>query len=359
MALRLLFDLPLTPETHFQCIEYEEQSKTALHRAAEKNATRAMGFLLDHGWDMDRDLGTTAGTPLNVAATSLLTRDAAILLLRRGANLFCCRRSGAGFNVLHRALQDPDVELKGDQQFSLVRILVESCADLFLPVLDKLLGARDHLLWTPLHLAVFKCDMPSVLTLLELGRCDLAAEDSRRFTPLMLALYSEHFAEARFENLEAIYARRGWGLSSLAELKLGHQPWMVERWREMAGLLVKAGSPVPKTLGTTGDYEFLFVKVAQQLSMAAADPERDLEDEFRKAFKNFRFLQHPSPRTGLDPVVKLFAEQNSAVIFPDGCVEGEDVPWIQMEYGRPRSASSGDPGQGIAFRLWRQDHSEG
>ena len=248
--MRPLPDLPTLTNARgdLQCIGFEENSMSALHRAAQQNATRAMGFLLDHGWDMNRDLADT-GTPLNVAAASLLTRDAAILLLKRGANLFCCRQSGAGFNVLHCALQDADVQLKGDQQFSLVRILVESCSDIILPVREKLLQGRDNAMWTPLHLAVFKCDMPSLLALLELGGCDLAAQDRMRFTPFMLTLYNEYFSEYRFENLKAIYSRLVGDPSSVAELNIQHQPWMVERWKEMAVLLVKAGSPIPKRWG--------------------------------------------------------------------------------------------------------------
>ncbi|KAK0709245.1 ankyrin repeat-containing domain protein [Lasiosphaeria miniovina] len=318
------------------CIEFQKDSMSALHSAAQENATRAIKFLLEHGWDIDRDLGKT-GTALNVAASSFAMRDAAILLLERGASLFCCREQGEGFSVMHRAVQCPDVHLKGDQQFSLIRILVESCPDIFLPVMDKLVRARDEKLkQTALHLAIFHSDMPSFLTLLEFGQCDLAVQNAMGFTPLMMAEYKIHFREGQSDGLEAGLLRRGWDRSEVEKQNLRDQAWMVERWRQMVELLVEASSPTPEKLAIANEYEFLIKHAVLQFVMATRKPGCDEHDELGKAFKHFAFMQGPSAKTGLDPAVGLNKEDKTIVLFPDGYAVGRSVPSVAIQYGSRR-----------------------
>jgi ankyrin repeat protein len=110
----------LLNESHGQLV-----LRTALHNAAEANAIQAIEFLLECGADIDLDIDGI-GTPLALAATTFSSRDAAVLLLRRGASVYCKKSGGSGYTVLHHAVERADFELRFEQQFSLVRTLLEA-----------------------------------------------------------------------------------------------------------------------------------------------------------------------------------------------------------------------------------------
>jgi len=69
-----------------------------------------------------------------------------------------------------------------------------------------------------------------------------------------------------------------------------------------------------------------------------------MTNELRKAFKNFHFLQRPSPRTGLNPLVGLVEGEEAVVIFPDGCAVGRGLPSIWIHYDGPSFSSLGATG---------------
>lgn len=316
-------------------VGFTYKSKSALHQAAMANATRSIQLLLDYGWAIDQDLGEF-GTPLHMAADSFNTREAAVLLLERGANLFCCRANGEGFNVLHRAVENPDLLLQGEQQFSLSRTLIESCPERFLPVKDELLQSVDSGGRTVMEAAIIRCDAPTVQLLVELGGTDLAKEIIPGMTPLVMALQHVYFGSRFVENILGEIARR----VPQAELlvfgdNLSDQAWMKQRYVRISELLVEAGSPIPAIEELTGEYELLLRYAALQIAQAIEEnPDCDRHHELQEAFREFRFMREGG-------VISWSEERREVAIFPRGIHvgSGQTSPMIQISLPMLRTRS--------------------
>jgi hypothetical protein len=132
-----------------------------------------LNFLLDYGVDINI-CTSKLGAPLAVAASRFTSRDIAVSLLRRGANILCNLEKGPGFFVLHVAQEILNIFLEGPQQFSVARVVAETSLRKFAP---EVVNSKDNKGFTALHSAAEHCDLGVVKLLVGLG-CDIGALDN-------------------------------------------------------------------------------------------------------------------------------------------------------------------------------------
>jgi ankyrin repeat protein len=287
-----------------------------LHRAVEANAVQVARFLVEKGANMDLDLGEN-GTPLCVAANTFLSRECAVLLLENGANLYCCKANGDGYNVLHAATAYPDGALKGDQEFSLARTLFEEASARLLIEARRLMNSTDKFGHTPLHEAVHQCDIRTVELLLEIGETDLSTVGLLGQTPLMAALHRQHFGQEFADGFIT------WLGIANPPPDLRNQAWMDERFRLIAEMLIEAGSPLPEKDETIGAYKFLIMHAVRTVFKHSSDA--DLAEKIRSLFAKFNFMEKPSPRTGFAARVWMSTDRRTISIFPHGIYRGAPI----------------------------------
>lgn len=301
---------------------------SALHDAASGNAARVIDFLMSQGAHVDLDMDIL-GTPLNVAAGSLRTRDAAMRLLKSGASIRCCKADGENYTVLHRAVSDPDLELRGDQQFSLVSTLLEAFPEQFLEDEGLTLNLVDRYGQSVLHRAVMMADVSSVQALLELPGIDLSMRDLLGETALTLALRQAHYAhpwtEASFK--EFLVEKMGYSEDSVYSRDLSHiRQWYKSVGKRIAKMLIDKGSPIPSRNSSTGDYDFLLEHAAKQVIMHIIDgSDDDIKKVTYEAFRDFEFFQQPTHELGQPAMIMYAAERRELLVYPEGHYRGAPI----------------------------------
>jgi hypothetical protein len=229
-----------------------------LHHAASVDGIAAIRFLLEKGANIELDLGEN-GTPLCVASRTFQSRRCAVLLLIEGAKLFCCNAKGDGYNVLHNSIAIPDVFMKGDQELSLTRTLIEAIPARIFDERHHLVNSKNLLGCTPIHMAVWCCDIKTVELLVEIGGTDLSIEDPSGRTPLMIAIFRKQYVQEDADGYAKWLKERG---AANPPAKLHDQRWMKQRYDKIAEILLDAGSPVPERDEGTGEYMFLLMQAA-------------------------------------------------------------------------------------------------
>jgi cytohesin len=171
---------------------------TPLHWAAYSGQAGAATVLLDRGAD-PKARDAFGFTPLHYAATKELVD----LLLDRGADINARSRSN-GWTPLHRAAFTSNVEV--------ARELVARGANV---------DARDRLGKRPLHYAAGWAQTPEMVRVLIAGKADVNARDHAGWTPLHNAAYAGKVEMARLL-LDAgarAFAEDDFGMTPLAQAR--------------------------------------------------------------------------------------------------------------------------------------------
>ncbi|CEL02571.1 hypothetical protein ASPCAL03739 [Aspergillus calidoustus] len=253
-------------------LQTRADDQSVLHLAARSNATHAVTYLLDHGADIDLDIQPT-GTALNVAAGNFENRDAVVLLLQRGANIFCSLHRGSMHSILHIADSDFDSQ-ESAQQFSLVQVLLETFPDKFVKDGGPTINAQDRYGRTALHYAAMRGHLNAVRALVALPHIEVSVKEIEGWTPLMWALHSVHFSD-----------------ESLLLAETDHRSKR-NRCKTICKILIDANSAVPEVEPHTGDYLFLLQwGMNRLLRLVSGAPATSLTQYASTVFRNFNFVK--------------------------------------------------------------------
>jgi hypothetical protein len=303
-------------------LNFKLEGITALHKAAAFNSTRSISFLLEKG--AEKDLHSEPyGTPLAFAAESFKTRDAAVLLLREKASIFCNKSEGTGYTVLHAAVTTADVSLKGEQQFSGVKILLETLPEKFFAVIDgvKILNSKDKKGYTVLHYAVIAADVRTVAALLELNDVDIGAVDNNGWTPLMWAVVHARLGTASPEGATMVIRNTTSNTHRKSTIKPSEpeQELLVQRYHAIFQLLLEAGSPEPEREPRTNEYNFLLSFAVRLLFRGISKP--GWKRRTTAIFRNFPFASGRGPK-GEPACIMASQDKKTVMILPEGAWVG-------------------------------------
>ena len=229
-----------------------EKNTTLLAFAANQNSIRALLLLLRLGADKEINL-PKQGTALAFAARAFRSRDAALILLRAGASVYCRSDLGPGFTVLHAAAEVADPAVEEDQQFCMVTLLINAFpAKLVNATVINSTTCRGS---TALHYAAGAGNEKAVRFLIDHG-ADLNATDENGFTPFMVAQSSHYY-------YYDIYRSTPGQHSPVFDLLTQQSPG-IRRVKQATGrisaLLREHGCNLPDVDPATGGYVFLFIQ---------------------------------------------------------------------------------------------------
>ena len=127
------------------------------------------------------------------------------MLLEHTAKLLCNTSKSPGYSILHAAIEDSDLESQKEQQFSMVRSLVESCPSRFhdSPILNSVVESGQ----TALHLASYHGDKNTVDVLISMG-ADMSLEKAIGYTPYMDTLWKGTFENVWKEHKQSFQILR-------------------------------------------------------------------------------------------------------------------------------------------------------
>ncbi len=263
---------------------------------AEADTTHAVTYLLDHGADIDLDIQPT-GTALNVAAGNFKGRDAVVLLLQRGANIFCSLHRGSMHSILHIADSDFDSQ-ESAQQFSLVQVLLETFPDKFVKDDGPTINAQDRYGRTALHYAAMRGHLNAVRALVALPHIEVSVKEIEGWTPLMWALHSVHFSD-----------------ESLLLAETDHRSKR-NRCKTICKILIDANSAVPEVEPHTGDYLFLLQwGMNRLLRLVSGAPATSLTQYASTVFRNFNFVK-------ANTVMLFTTDRKKVLLLPNGQTPG-------------------------------------
>ncbi|KAH8725728.1 hypothetical protein GQ44DRAFT_772034 [Phaeosphaeriaceae sp. PMI808] len=242
--------------------------------------------------DIDLDIQPT-GTALNVAAGNFKNRDAVVLLLQGGANIFCSLHRGWMHYVLHIADSDLDSQ-ESAQQFSLVQVLLETFPDKFVKDDGPTINAQDRYGRTALHCAAMMGHLNAVRALVALPHIEVSVEEIEGWTPLMLALHNVYFSD-----------------ESLLLTETDHRSKR-NRCKTICKILIDANSVVPEVEPHTGDYLFLLQwGMNRLLRLVSGAPATSLTQYASIVFQNFNFVK-------ANTAMLFTSDRKTVLLLPNG-----------------------------------------
>jgi ankyrin repeat protein len=153
---------------------------TLLYRVAKHNFIQALRFLANITINLDIE-SPGIGTPLTLTVRTFSSKEAALLLLEKGASIYCRPKKTPASQSCTRPGKLQTLSSLGSSNTC---IIVEAFPIKF-P--KTILNLQDSEGQTALHIAANKADFESVKLLVSLG-ADLAVEDKVGFTPIMFAI---------------------------------------------------------------------------------------------------------------------------------------------------------------------------